>query len=85
MENDTELSKPVRDLECNCCGGSTRGRQWWNRDTGYGMCVACIAYVRSHGTTEEEIRNLYGIEGIHWGIQSIELRQELADALTEAR
>ena len=69
MNKEIELAKPVRGLECNCCGSFIpRGRQWWNRDHGYGMCVACIAYVRKRGMSEEEIVDLYGIEGIHWGL-----------------
>jgi hypothetical protein len=59
--------QPVRWLTCNCCGAHTRGRQWFNRDTGYGMCVACIAFVRKQGMSEAEIHDLYGAEGIHWG------------------
>ena len=59
---------PVRELGCCCCGGFTRGRQWWNRDTGYGICSDCIAYVRKLGETESEIHENYGIEGVHWGI-----------------
>jgi hypothetical protein len=66
---EREMAKPVRNLECNCCGGPARGRQWWNRDDGYGMCVGCIAYVRSRGMDEETIRDYYGIEGIHWGVE----------------
>jgi hypothetical protein len=62
------MAKPVRELGCNCCGGYTRGRQWWNRDSGYGMCVECIAYVRKQGMGEDEIREYYGVEGIHWGV-----------------
>lgn len=68
--NDNELYKelnPVRNLICSCCGGIARGRQWHNRDTGYGMCVDCIGYVRRMGMSEEEIRKNYGIEGVHWG------------------
>ena len=26
---------------CSCCGADTIGRQWSNRDTGYGVCVVC--------------------------------------------
>lgn len=59
----------IRNLYCNCCGAQTRGRQWHNRDTGYGMCTDCIAYVRSKGMPEEEIVDLYGQEGIHWGVK----------------
>jgi hypothetical protein len=33
---------PARWLLCSCCGAETRGRQWHNRDTGYGLCVSCI-------------------------------------------
>lgn len=52
-------------LECCCCGGGTYGRQWWNRDTGYGMCDNCISYVRSRSMSEEEIERNYGKAGIH--------------------
>lgn len=62
------IAKPVRSLRCNCCGGDTRGRQWRNRDTGYGMCLDCITFVRKRGMPETEIRDLYGFEGIHWGV-----------------
>lgn len=64
----TAALKPVRDLGCCCCGNATRGRQWWNRDTGYGICVECIAFIRKHGETEEEIFQNYGEQGIHWGV-----------------
>ena len=63
-----EVGKPIRGLECCCCGQSTRGRQWWNRDTGYGICPPCIEYVKSHGETDAEIRDNYGIEGVHYGV-----------------
>lgn len=69
-ENNMETKLgPIRELGCCCCGNSTRGRQWWNRDTGYGICKDCIAYVRKHGESEAEIKENYGIEGIHWGIE----------------
>ncbi len=64
------LTKPIRALECCVCGSGTRGRQWWNRDTGYGVCPSCVAYVRSKGETEAEIKDLYGVEGIHWGVEA---------------
>lgn len=53
---------------CSCCGGEAgRWEQWYNRDTGYGMCAKCIDFVRERGESEDEIRNLYGVHGIHWG------------------
>ena len=72
----------VLTLTCCCCGESTRGQQWWNRDTGYGMCPKCIAWLRGRSTSEAEIRNLYGVEGVHWGVdESAGLRDELGRAL----
>ena len=66
---------PIRNLQCCCCGALMRGRQWWNRDAGYGMCITCIRFVRSRGMSEEEIQSNYGLEGIHWGV--IEERTQL--------
>ena len=60
-----DSTKPIRTLQCCCCGEPTKGRQWWNRDTGYGVCQSCITYARRKGYTEDEIRSLYGVEGIH--------------------
>lgn len=55
-------------LTCCCCGDATQGKQWWNRDTGYGMCSACIAYVKEHGMSEAEIALNYGQAGIHYPV-----------------
>jgi hypothetical protein len=55
--------------ECNCCGEyAGKWKQHWNRDTGYGMCADCIAMVRSRGMDEAEILDLYGREGVNWGV-----------------
>lgn len=55
-------------LRCCCCNGGTRGRQWWNRDTGFGLCDDCIIDVGvadvAVGTTDQS----YGIRGHHWDI-----------------
>jgi len=57
----------VRSLGCCCCGGDAgRWEQWWNRDTGYGVCAPCVAWVRSRGETEAEIRENYGVEGVNF-------------------
>jgi hypothetical protein len=60
----------IRTLTCCCCGELTRGRQWWNRDTGYGVCAKCVAWVRLKGESEVDIRSNYGEEGIHWGVEA---------------
>jgi hypothetical protein len=61
-----ESRKAYRALECCVCGAHTMGRQWWNRDIGYGICSPCVQFVRKHGETEVDIRSNYGIEGIHY-------------------
>lgn len=49
-----------------CCGNYTEGEQHYNRDTGYGICPSCIKYLRERGTSEAEIEDLYGIEGVNF-------------------
>lgn len=33
---------PEMLLKCCRCGGGTRGRQWRNCDSGFGICVDCV-------------------------------------------
>ncbi len=60
---------PQRNLTCCVCGARTRGRQWWNRDTGFGVCP-------THGkdTIEREgeavALSYYGRRGYHWDVAS---------------
>lgn len=61
------LPRP-RSLFCACCGGWTKGRQWPNQDTGYGLCVSCVEWKEKRGTDAEEIRRNYGIRGVHFDI-----------------
>lgn len=62
------MSERVRSLFCSCCGGWTRGRQWHNRDTGYGLCVDCIDFVSARETPEQMLR-CYGRRGYHYDVQ----------------
>lgn len=56
-----------RQMECSCCGGDAgRFVQWHNRDTGYGVCARCIAWIAVRGETAEEIERLYGRAGVHY-------------------
>jgi hypothetical protein len=58
-------------LTCCCCGESAGNfAQHWNRDTGYGICAKCIAWIRSRGESESEIKSLYGIEGVNFEARS---------------
>jgi hypothetical protein len=69
---ETEGDRKVMSLECCVCGNSAGNwRQHWNRDTGYGVCPDCIKWLRERGTTEEEIKDLYGTEGVNFAPPTI--------------
>lgn len=59
---------PIRTLRCACCGESCKGRQWHNRDTGCGLCPACIEYTSERETADEH-RSCYGVRGVHYDLQ----------------
>ena len=65
---ELEKSRPIVRLSCCCCGESTTGRQWWNRDTGFGLCPKCAKWL-SDRETPEEMKSCYGVEGIHYNIK----------------
>lgn len=50
---------------CCCCGASTLGRQWWNRDKGFGLCVRCADRIEKKEDAET-MENCYGKKGIHY-------------------
>ena len=58
-----------QSLVCCCCGDWTLGRQWWNRDTGFGLCQRCADWIPTRGTTEEEMQQLYGTRGVHYALE----------------
>lgn len=57
--------KPEIGLTCSCCGGPARGRQWWNRDAGYGLCPKCAEWIATREPASE-IRSSYGVAGYHY-------------------
>jgi hypothetical protein len=58
----------VVPLTCCCCGGDAgRWQQHWNRDRGYGICMACVRWLRASGVPEAEIADYYGAEGVNFG------------------
>ena len=61
------MDTPIRNLTCCCCGELTRGRQWHNRDTGFGLCRKCSEWI-SNKETEENILSYYGVKRIHYCI-----------------
>lgn len=70
QEEPTTARKAARrkltTLTCCCCGNGTKGRQWWNRDTGYGLCDECIGTCGVGGVAPGEVADAYGVRGRHW-------------------
>ena len=56
----------ARRLICAMCGQITRGRQWWNRDKGYGLCPKCYDWMIKRGEDPKEIEFSYGQKGTHF-------------------
>lgn len=66
-------------MQCASCGGEAKGKQWWNRDKGYGVCPRCVFRQLMNGTTPEEIYSNYGKEGRNYHLTSCLTRTELND------
>lgn len=58
----------IKMLTCCCCGEITKGRQWWNRDKGFGLCERCAEMI-SKKEDEETMKSCYGIKGVHYCIE----------------
>jgi hypothetical protein len=58
----------VKGLTCACCGQWTAGRQWFNQDTGYGLCRKCAEYITAK-EGPEYTKSCYGIRGIHYDVE----------------
>lgn len=58
----------TKSLICSCCGARHIGRQWHNRDTGYGLCHGCADWIESRGESKETMKQNYGEEGVHYRI-----------------
>lgn len=67
---DMTMATQTRRLICCCCGQDTRGRQWFNRDKGYGLCPKCADWLSDGRETTAEMKQNYGIEGYHYNIPS---------------
>lgn len=68
-EEELQDANPPRSLTCCCCGESTIGRQWYNRDTGFGLCAKCAAWIATR-ENEETMKQNYGIKGVHYEVVS---------------
>lgn len=58
----------IKTLTCCCCGELALGRQWWNRDKGFGLCVRCAERI-SKVEDDETMKNCYGVKGTHYQIE----------------
>lgn len=53
------------NLICACCSGYAPSRaQWWNQDTGYGVCARCFAWVSAKEGYQQACQH-YGYPGQH--------------------
>lgn len=53
------------NLICACCGGNAPSKkQWWNQDTGYGICARCFKNVIEH-----EFSVLHNAEAIDYALK----------------
>ena len=66
----TETHVKRRTLICACCGGLAPAyKQWWNQDTGYGVCPRC--YQSAAAKEGEAIAiTTYGHPGVHHSIDT---------------
>jgi len=65
------MDKPIKTLTCTCCGQPTRGRQWWNQDAGYGLCLKCAVKIiesRDYKDDYKAFELTYGKIGYHHSI-----------------
>lgn len=63
QQSHPDLQKPVRTLVCCCCGGYTKGRQFYNQDTGWGLGDCCVEFVSKR---TEDVQRTYGVPGVHY-------------------
>lgn len=75
-DTETELKKPVIRLTCCCCGEITRGRQWWNRDTGFGLCDGCHVINGVDRLDKGSLAESFGIRGIHWDVEETKATEQ---------
>ncbi|MPQ56255.1 hypothetical protein [Duganella sp. FT27W] len=70
---DLAMAK-VQQLTCACCGSYHKGRQWWNRDDGYGLCNDCIDDCVTDPMDFLEAGASYGVPGYHYDIDGSHFR-----------
>lgn len=68
-----KVMKPPQTLICCSCGCETLGRQWYNRDKGFGICTDCAksqgAFLADQYGSQAGIQLMkegYGLDGVHY-------------------
>ena len=58
---------------CACCGSyAGKWEQWFNQDTGFGLCSECVTWIKTRRPfgqepmTTEEFERIYGLAGAHY-------------------
>ena len=54
----------MKALICACCNARTIGKQWWNRDEGFGVCPRC-----AYNEDQEQVQRMYGKRGEHFATE----------------
>lgn len=67
----SERRRPIKWMECTCCGESYQGRQWFNQEPGYGLGDCCLDLHNADPTPGAE-SECYGVAGIHFLIDQAE-------------
>lgn len=75
------MSTPIKSLLCPCCGGRTRGRQWFNQDAGTGLCESCIEFCTPR---VDDMARTYGIRGYHYDVDYRPAVKSLGEAYRAA-
>ena len=69
--------KRLQSLTCSCCDQPTKGRQWWNRDKGYGLCGDCAVKI-AEKEDAETMKSYYGEAGVHYLLpEKVELEKNV--------
>ena len=63
-----EKAKPIKMLDCTCCGSGLMGREWWNQEPGYGLCDDCVSLCIGGNIPAGTETDTYGVSGIHFQV-----------------
>ena len=65
---ECDRTAPIVRLICSCCTEQTTGRQWYNRDKGFGLCPSCAERIALRQTPAQMLQN-YGHPNVNYFIK----------------